>query len=326
MLIKFCCRKVIFNFVIMKIEHYLSQLLYRYQCVTVPGFGAFLTEIQSAAVQESNNNFYPPKKVVSFNAYLKNNDGLLAHHISQSERISYESAVDLIQKEVTLWRAALYNNQSVLLSNIGTISLNYEGGLVFEANGQTNYFTAAFGLSSFISPAIVRENIAEAVTVEEKPVIEFNQQKQKSSGYLKYAAVFVVGLGAAGFFFNNYYQNDITQQTELVQAAVQKEVQGKIQEATFMIPNPLPNVMLTVKEPKMRYHIVAGAFRSEENAQKKYNELIGLGYKAKRMEKNRHGLFPVLFGSYVTYAEAQTALNEIHSSQNPDAWLMVRKF
>ncbi|AWA29175.1 SPOR domain-containing protein [Flavobacterium magnum] len=309
----------------MKIEHYLSQLLYRYQCVTVPGFGAFLTEIQSAAVHEGNDYFYPPRKIVSFNAYVKNNDGLLAHHISQSERISYESAVDLIQKETTLWRAALYNNQSVLLGSIGTISLNREGGLVFEANDQTNYFTAAFGLSPFMSPSILRESVVEVSVPEESPVINLTPQKSNRA-YLKYAAVFVVGLGAAGFFFNNYYQNDIAQQTQVVQAAVQKEVQGKIQEATFMIPSPLPNVTLTVKQPKMPYHIVAGAFRSEENAQKKFDELIGLGYQARRMQKNRHGLFPVLFGSYTTYAEAQTALREIHQAQNQEAWLMVRKF
>ncbi|AWI24991.1 HU domain-containing protein [Flavobacterium pallidum] len=310
----------------MKIEYYLSQLLYRYQCVTIPGFGAFLTQIQSAAVHETNDNFYPPKKVISFNAYLKNNDGLLAHHISQSERISYESAVDLIQKEISLWRGALHNKQSVSLTNVGTISLNYEGGLVFEASNQTNYFTAAFGLSSFISPAIIRESLGQTAIVEETPVIDFIPQKQKSNGYLKYAAIFVVGLGAAGFFFNSYYQNDIAQQTQIVQAAVQKEVQGKIQEATFLINNPLPNVTLTVKQPKMPYHIVAGAFRSEENAQKRYDELIGLGYHARRMEKNRHGLFPVLFGSYMTYTEAQTALKEIHHAENPEAWLMVRKF
>ena len=46
----------------MKIEPYIAQLLYRYQCVTVPGFGAFLTEIQSAQLIESSNSFFPPKK------------------------------------------------------------------------------------------------------------------------------------------------------------------------------------------------------------------------------------------------------------------------
>ena len=79
-----------YNFVSMKIEPYIAQLLYRYQCVTVPGFGAFLTEIQSAQIIESSNSFFPPKKMISFNAYLKNNDGLLANHIAQAEKTSYE--------------------------------------------------------------------------------------------------------------------------------------------------------------------------------------------------------------------------------------------
>ena len=68
----------------MNIEPYIAQLLYSYQCVTIPGFGAFLTEIQSAQLVESSNSFFPPKKMISFNAYLKNNDGLLANHIAQS--------------------------------------------------------------------------------------------------------------------------------------------------------------------------------------------------------------------------------------------------
>ena len=58
----------------MKMDYYISQLLYRYQCVTVPGFGAFLTEIQSAQLHENSHSFYPPKKLVSFNGYLKNNE------------------------------------------------------------------------------------------------------------------------------------------------------------------------------------------------------------------------------------------------------------
>ena len=75
-----------YNFVYMNIEHYISQLLYRYQCVTVPGFGAFLTEIQSAQWVESANSFYPPKKLISFNTNIKNNDGLLANHIARAEK------------------------------------------------------------------------------------------------------------------------------------------------------------------------------------------------------------------------------------------------
>lgn len=316
----------------MKIEHYIAQLLYRYQCVTVPGFGAFLTEIQPAQLSESSNTFYPPKKVISFNSYLKNNDGLLASHISQSEKTDYETTVENIKKEVNLWRSGLQNNQNIILKNIGTIALNLEGNLVFEPSGHVNYFTDSFGLSSFISPTIKRE-VLETITettiepIAEKEPIVFIPQTSNRNVYLKYAAVFVLGLGtlgAFGFYGNNYYNNKIEAETQLVQTQVQKEVQNKIQEATFFIKSPLPNVTLSVKERKMPYHIVAGAFRNEDNAQKIYERLSSIGFKAKRIEKNKFGLYPVLYGSYATYAEAQAAMIEIHKTQNKEAWLMIK--
>ena len=63
----------IFNFVFMQFERYISDLLYRYECVIIPEFGAFLTQNVSAKVHESTNAFYPPKKALSFNEQLKNN-------------------------------------------------------------------------------------------------------------------------------------------------------------------------------------------------------------------------------------------------------------
>ena len=134
----------------MKMEHYIAQLLYRYQCVTVPGFGAFLTEIQPAQLVESTNTFYPPKKVISFNSHLKNNDGLLANHISQAEKIGYEIAVQNISKEVSLWKNALLNQQNIVLNAVGTLHLNSSGTLSFEASSQVNFNTASFGLNSFV--------------------------------------------------------------------------------------------------------------------------------------------------------------------------------
>lgn len=310
----------------MKIELYISQLLYRYQCVTVPGFGAFLTEIQSAQVKEDSNGFYPPKKLVSFNAHLKNNDGLLANHISQLEKITYENAIDFIQKEVASWKNSLQNYQPVLLSNVGILSLNFEGNLVFEATNQVNYHKAAFGLSSFISPMIKREILipVNEMVAENTPIV-FIPEKTNHFHW-KYAAVFVLGLGTAGYFANNYYQKQITEQTQLVHAEVQKEVQQKIQEATFFIQNPLPNVTLTVKEKKLPYHVVAGAFRKENNAQRIYEKLSGMGYKSRRLEKNKYGLFPVLYGSYPTYVEAQNAMRDIHKNQSKEAWLLIDEF
>jgi cell division protein FtsN len=108
-----------------------------------------------------------------------------------------------------------------------------------------------------------------------------------------------------------------------VEQSVQMKVQNKIQEATFFIENPIPAVTLTVKDVKMSYHVVAGAFREEKNADKIFHQLSDQGYKARRIPQNKYGLFPVLYGSYATFPEAESAKQEIQKTGNPDAWILV---
>ena len=317
----------------MKIEQYISQLLYRHQCVTVPGFGAFLTEIQSAHLHENTNSFYPPKKVISFNFHLKNNDGLLANHIAQIEKSSYESAVDSIESEVLIWNSILQVNEKFTLKNIGELHLNSEKNIVFTPIENTNYLKESFGLNSFVSPAIKREQIVhhtetavkvDLPTFEAEPTIQLPSEVRSGRPYLRYAAILILGLGIAGTVGYKIYENQVKKETLLVETAVQKQVQNKIQEATFLLDSPIPAVTLTVSEEKMLYHVVAGAFRSEENAQNIYADLLKSGFKARRIGPNKYGLLPVLYGSYATYQEAQNAMLEIQKANNPDAWLMVK--
>ncbi|WP_432672459.1 SPOR domain-containing protein [Flavobacterium sp. SM2513] len=307
-------------------EQHIAQLLYRYQCVTVPGFGAFLTEIQPAQLVESTNTFYPPKKVLSFNGHLKNNDGLLANHIAQAEKIAYEIAVQNISKEVSLWKNALLNQQNIVLNCIGTLHLNASGTLNFEASSQVNFHTSSFGLNSYVSPLVKREvigEIPESVEIEPIALVPETTSSSRNS-YLKYAAVFILALTAAGSIGYKMYDTKMDEEMRMVQTEVQKDVQNKIQEATFFIENPLPNVTLTVKEDKKPYHIVAGAFSNEANAQKKLGMLKAKGFNGKILERNKYGLVPVLYGSYSTYAESQLALKEIHKTENKEAWLLIK--
>ncbi|MBW4358876.1 SPOR domain-containing protein [Flavobacterium taihuense] len=324
----------------MKIELYIAQLLYRYQCVTVPGFGAFLTEIQSAQLLENSHSFFPPKKMISFNSHIKNNDGLLANHIAQAERTSYDYAVSAIEYEVLNWKKTLQENRSFIIKNIGVLSLTAENNIHFTPNEQTNYLAQSFGLTSFVSPAVKREievvkteGILEKPTeilAEEKPIFNFVPETRERSPYLKYAAIFVIGLSIAGTIGYPMYQNQIASETVLVETAVQKQVQHKIQEATFFIQTPIPAVTLSLKsnkekeELKLPYHIMAGAFRSEANAQKRYNQLIAKGFKARVLGINKNGLYPVLYGSYSTFAEAEKEKNTITETDNPEAWILIQ--
>ena len=327
----------------MKIELYIAQLLYRYQCVTVPGFGAFLTEIQSAQLLENSHSFFPPKKMISFNPHIKNNDGLLANHIAQAEKTSYDYALSAIEYEVLSWKKALLENRSFAIKNIGILILNTENNIHFTPNEQTNYLAQSFGLTSFVSPAVKREvelvkletvtEVQKTVIEQEKPVFNFipERETRKSTPHLKYAAVFVIGLAVAGAVGYPMYQNQIATQTLLVETAVQKKVQNKIQEATFFIEAPIPAVTLSLKSDtkekaavKLPYHIMAGAFRSEANAQKRYNQLVAKGYDARVLGVNRNGYYPVLYGSYTTFAEAEKEKNNIIETDNPEAWILIQ--
>ncbi|MDI6045577.1 SPOR domain-containing protein [Flavobacterium yafengii] len=313
----------------MKIELYIAQLLYRYQCVTVPGFGAFLTEIQSAKLNESTNSFSPPKKMIAFNANLKNNDGLLANHIALAEKTSYEYAVSAIQYEVFTWKKALEENQLFSIKNVGDLRLNADKNIVFTPYDQTNYLTSSFGLAPFVSPLVKREIFEKEVeAIEEKATITMVPEETRTANpYLKYAAIFVLGLGLAGSVGYPMYQNQIASETILVETAVQKQVQNKIQQATFFIESPVPAVTLSVKsakEIKMPYHIMAGVYREEKNADKTLRILNRLGYDAKRIAPNRNGYFPVLYGSYATFSEAEKAKKEINEKHNPEAWILIQ--
>ena len=325
----------------MKIEKYISELLYRYQCVGVPGFGAFLCEWQSAQVIVAQNSFVPPKKVISFNSHIKNNDGLLANHIALQEKISYENAVSKIQTQVVFWLEKLENKESLVLENIGEIFSNSEHNFVFKPNTAINYLTDSFGLAGFNSPEIARENqITSEVTSEVEPVVETPisidntvedetpviplNGKNRTKTWMKYAAAVAVFASAGTYGYKMYFDYTIEQQTSIVEKTVQEKINQKLQEATFVIPNPINAVDLTLEASHTeKYHVVAGAFRSKQNAIKAMNDLISKGFEAHLLTENKYGLIPVAFGSFSNLNEAQNLKTEIKSKDSVEAWLLI---
>lgn len=310
----------------MQLETYIGDLLYRYECVIVPGFGAFLTQTASVKINENTHSFYPPKKVLSFNEQLKHNDGLLANYIADVEKTPYEDAVKKIAKKTKSLKSYLLQGETLSFSNIGDVSLNKDGNLTFEPSYHLNYLTDSFGLAQFVSPNINREVYKKEVETIEKVIpLTITPAKRKARPYLKYAAVALIALILGGFAASNYYVGQIEQHNQLAQEEANTQLDNKIQEATFIIDNPLPAITLNVAKQSGNYHIVAGAFRVEENSTKKLKQLQALGYNARKIGKNRYGLHQVVYSSYETRAEAQRSLSKIRKENNSDAWLLVQK-
>lgn len=307
------------------IEKHISALLYRYQCVMVPGFGAFITETVSARYNETSNTFAPPKKTILFNSLLQQNDGLLANHIALEEHISFNEAVIKIQEQVALWKTALEVKDVLYLKNIGELSLNNEQKVVFEPIGSTNYLTSSFGLTAVAASGISRNQ--EEIKVVKLPV----EKRKPRLQWMRYAAVLVAGIGLYGSF-STYQEYEVYKEQKLaVEKEVQNQLEQKLQQATFVIEAPkvvkekIAEVAETVATPPAKpFHIVAGAFKTEAKAQILTDELKAKGYaNAKYLAKSKHNMRQVVYNSYTTQEEAQKDLRLIHEKVNKDAWIYI---
>ena len=318
----------------METEHYIKELLYRYDCVIMPGFGAFLTQMKSAVLHETTNAFHPPTKVISFNEQLSSNDGLLASHMASAEKSSHDAMLQKLNGLAKEWKKILQNNERISLLDIGQLWLNKEGKIQFQPSYHINYLTLSFGLSSFISAPTTAEVLKEEVVeIEEKvPFIIHKTSKTTSfRPYLKYAAILLLTLsaGVTGFRFFNENLN----KQQLVQENVDSLISTKIQEATFFNSTPLelPAFSLKITKKKKKsgkiHYIIAGAFRIEENATKKIGMLKNKGFNASYVGINKFGLHQVAFASFddADVKEAKQYLINIKKTESKDAWMLSLK-
>ncbi|WP_417443498.1 SPOR domain-containing protein [Joostella sp.] len=309
----------------MRIENYISDLLYRYECVTIPGFGSFITQHKPAKVHYNTNAFYPPSKSIAFNEQLKSNDGLLTKYVAEAQNVSYEEATKKIEATVLSWRKTLLSKERIALKNIGELWSNEDEKILFQPSYHLNYLTDSFGLSSFVSPSITREELKKDIEkIEEKAPIAFTPERRKNRSYLKYAAIFLLAVSAGTI---GYRLVDIQKenQVQVAQQEAQEQIERDIQKATFFDTAPLeiPSITLKVEKQPLKYHIIAGAFRVEENADKKVNQLIEKGFDAERIGKNKYGLHQVTYASFADVPEALTFLREVKKTESSEAWLLV---
>ncbi|MFS4466308.1 SPOR domain-containing protein [Maribacter sp. 2210JD10-5] len=319
----------------MILEHYISDLLYRYNCVIVPNFGAFLAHQVSARINETSNTFFAPSKSLGFNEQLNSNDGLLVSHIAESEKITYEEALSRIEELVKDWKLKLASELKISLPSVGNLWNNEDGNIQFQPTEDINYLTSSFGLNTFHSIPVTREVLKEeVVALEEKiPFVISPEQRERNSfrPYLKYAAILLLALstGLTGYRF--YQEGLLTEQ--LANQEAQKQIHKEIQEATFFDTTPMElptinvNAITSVKSKRATgmHHIVAGAFRIKANADRKILQLQKQGYSAAYYGTNAYGLHMVTYESHDNPKDALKSLREIKRTRSKDAWLLSEK-
>lgn len=337
----------------MKMETYISDLLYRHDCVIIPGLGGIITNYRSAQIHPVTHTLRPPSKSIRFNVNLQEDDGLLANYVSSCETISFANAQSKIERFVFSIQNDLQHKKEARLSKIGVLSVDINGIISFEPDPKVNYLPDAFGLEAIQSPAILRKSkgidVSKQIYQGAKSI-----QAQKTSFNWKVAAVLIplIGLStyvsfqqeAIGDKYANYaYLNPFKEKPAAVYIPRTIEVKERTIElketkitttsktvvetvkanTDVKVKNtvPAPSVKITlVTKP---FHLVAGCFSSEHNATKLVAQLKTEGFDASVIGQNENGLFRVAFQSYVNRELAISEMKKLKDS-GKSTWLLKK--
>ncbi|WP_093369369.1 HU domain-containing protein [Psychroflexus sediminis] len=315
----------------MRVEEYIQDLLYRYECVIVPGLGAFVTQKNTSIYHADSHKFSPPSRKLTFNKAIQNHDGLLAETIAKGESMDFESAKHKIQLFVNDFQTALNLEKVIDIPRLGRFHQDKEGKVSFEPDAYVNYFIESFGLDD-ITLDTISQSLEEIKGQEDSSVkvrkldTSSSTERKNNKAYLRYAAVGVIALGLAGFAGLYQYNTYVISHNDAQAQKAESLLQDKIQSAEFsytLSELPLSTTKLETLKPK--YHIIAGAFRVKSNANRKVELLRAQGYKASMIGENAYGLHQVAFDSYVQKEEALSQLRTIKATENPEAWLYVKQ-
>jgi cell division septation protein DedD/nucleoid DNA-binding protein len=346
----------------MDISVYLIELLRMHDCVIVPDLGGFVTNYRPAEMDLAGNSFNPPRKEIIFSAMLKKNDGLLATHISESEKIGYLDARLMISEFVEESQSRLENGETIVLPLIGSLKYDRNEKLIFEPELKENLLLDAYGLEGFQFPQLKHPDIF----ISKKPLRDkeavrpvFNTRKVKTFAIAIPLLLALIAIPVKKEMMNNYklfdYQISVTAPLNLKQAVtsimdqpaseLSKPASATVKPAEENKPasadikkesvsttpvlaietdrkNPTESPVVTPLHEK--YHIIGGCFKMKENAEKQMSHLRSEGFKS-MLSQAPSGNYIVTVQSYADKNEAALALKNLRN-QEPEAgyWMSVK--
>ena len=333
-------------------ETYISELLYRHDCVILPGLGGLITNYRSAKIHPVSHTIQPPSKSIRFNVNLQEDDGLLANYVASCEAISFASAQSKIERFVFSIQNDLEHKQEALLPKIGVLSRNVNGSLSFEPDLKVNYLLDSFGLDAIQSPPILKKSTAANLSKQMRRGAK-TIQSQKGTFNWKVAAVLLPLIGLSSYvsfqqdaikasYANYAYLNPFKEKPAAVYiprtVALDKQTATNEQISTAAAPKivvaepvKVATEVVVKKSPvapsvatsfvSKPFHLIAGCFSSQQNANNLVRSLKTQGFHASVVGKSPNGLVRVAFQSFESRELALVQMEKLKSA-GKSTWLL----
>lgn len=175
------------------IEH-IEYLMMRYDCVVVPGWGAFIANYCAAHYDEDNSCWKRPHRTIGFNASVNHNDGLLAQSLVRREGLNYDEAMAFIADSVTTFRQQLSMDCEVSMGRLGYFRSSQGQYIEFVPFYQDNASDRYYGLADLECPTVETLERQEAIDDDSTAIVP-NERNIFSRKATQIAASIAVLLG-----------------------------------------------------------------------------------------------------------------------------------
>lgn len=132
------------------VQNHIKELLFEQDCVVIPDFGGFVTNLDCAKINAAKSFIMPPQKWLAFNSLLKNDDGLLSNYIAQAENISIFQANLKVKAFVEDTKRYLHAEQSYSIEGLGVFHQNEEDKIQFQPILTNNFYSESFGMENIL--------------------------------------------------------------------------------------------------------------------------------------------------------------------------------
>lgn len=304
----------------MEINQYIKELLLLNGCVIIPEFGGFVANYKPAVV--NNNQFCSPSKEIAFNNKLTSNDGLLLNYISEAEGINYFEAKQELDNFVEETLLNLERSRTVYFEGVGYFHYDSHENLRFEPQLTQNLLVESYGLQNFSYEKLYQRQMPKpAFKVEYKEPVPVIFQKRK---FQKLAVAVPLLMAMALIPLKNNKEYFLKSDMGLWDA-ISQSAPVTVQEVKTQPTADFTSEVSSAGMETMKYFIIGGSFRNEENARNYLQQLKEQGFQGKDLGVFK-GLHRIAMKGFTTMEEAQKELNRIrHEDPQSGVWIHANK-
>jgi hypothetical protein len=158
----------------MHLAPYIETLLEERNFVILPGFGAFEPGAYLGISINENGELLPPKRAVSFNPHLSNDDSVLATVIASNELLEVDDAKAKLKALVFEWKSTLNKEGALVVEGLGRFEKT--NGLIQLITEASELKLGSFGLPAVAPPSkkekFLKEEVQTAQKEAEQPKVE----------------------------------------------------------------------------------------------------------------------------------------------------------